>query len=964
MKEETNGRNLPSKVRCGFLLTGLLVAMGVAARAQGRPDAASGGCPEAAANPARVAPAEVPGLWAQVFPEGTSAAGLAEETADGGFVFSGWTTAAGVGGLDQWLLKMDASGTVVWQEAIGTAQDDGAAILASPSGGFLAQGGSGAAQGFWLAKLDDSGALQWQEQVGLPPGRGVIARAFPQEAGSVLTGTAINPFFHKITPVLVRLDDAGSVLWQWTYHSAVGPGAGGNDYLFGDVTPFSKGGFAVSGTRVSAQNGDSDLFLLATDADGHVLWQGTYGTAGNDLPVSLIRTEDGGFLYEGMSAPAPAVQGSEPTLLLLRLDSTGGVLWQRIISAAGGLTGVVTEDPSGGVLLSGTVTSLGGGSSDLWAVHLDAAGNLLWQKNYGGPGPEEGLVLPDPLGGYLLQGTSAPDGQTMADLWVAKLDDAGSVVWQRLYGGADAEVGSVARLAEGDLLLNGSVTDVAGTATRCWTARLDETGGPEGDCAWIHTASLPSQDGQLEITEPLIITSKPDLTETAAVYSVNGFGAAVAVTSFSPEVLCTVNRVLIATAEADVTAGIEPLTVQFTGRASGGAGGYTFHWTFGDGGVSDRQNPSHEYGAAGDYPVTLTVSDSSSQTVSDGHLLIHVTALAPLVPSASADVTSGTVPLTVHFTGSATGGLPPYTYAWAFGDGGTSTAQNPSHAYASAGSFSAVLTVSDSFSSTVSAPAISITAYTPLVASASAEVTSGTVPLTVHFTGSATGGLAPYTYSWTFGDGGTSTSQNPSHEYASAGGFSAVLTVGDSLSHSVSAPAITVTVFAPLTASASVDVVSGTAPLTVHFSGAATGGLPPYTYAWTFGDGGILPGQGPSHEYAAPGTYPVSLTVTDSASHSAADTHLTITVEAPVPPPVVTLIKKVSPPFKLVVTGANLQDHIRVFINGTEWTSVVWKTTTKIQLTGAIKTAVPKGVPTTFQFLNPDGGEVTTTWSR
>jgi len=84
MKEETNGRNLPSKVRCGFLLTGLLVAMGVAARAQGRPDAASGGCPEAAANPARVAPAEVPGLWAQVFPEGTSAAGLAEETADGG----------------------------------------------------------------------------------------------------------------------------------------------------------------------------------------------------------------------------------------------------------------------------------------------------------------------------------------------------------------------------------------------------------------------------------------------------------------------------------------------------------------------------------------------------------------------------------------------------------------------------------------------------------------------------------------------------------------------------------------------------------------------------------------------------------------------------------------------------------------------------------------------------------------
>ena len=74
-------------------------------------------------------------------------------------------------------------------------------------------------------------------------------------------------------------------------------------------------------------------------------------------------------------------------------------------------------------------------------------------------------------------------------------------------------------------------------------------------------------------------------------------------------------------------------------------------------------------------------------------------------------------------------------------------------------------------------------------------------------------------------------------------------------------------------------------------------------------------------------------------------------------------MKKVSPPFKIVVTGTNFQPGIRAFIDGTEWNSVVRKKATKIQLTGAVKAAVPKGTTHTFRFLNPDGGETTTTWS-
>ncbi len=159
----------------------------------------------------------------------------------------------------------------------------------------------------------------------------------------------------------------------------------------------------------------------------------------------------------------------------------------------------------------------------------------------------------------------------------------------------------------------------------------------------------------------------------------------------------------------------------------------------------------------------------------------------------------------------------------------------------------------------------------------------------------------------------------------------------------------------PLKASASANPSSGPAPLTVTLSASATGGTPPYTYAWDLGDGATSTDKNPTHTYAV-GTYTATLTVHDSAEGA-----VTASVEihaTNVAPPVVNLVKKVSPPFKLVVTGSNLQDGIKAYINGTQWSGVVWKKTSKIQLTGSgLKTAVPKGATTHLLFVNPDGGQ-------
>ncbi len=153
----------------------------------------------------------------------------------------------------------------------------------------------------------------------------------------------------------------------------------------------------------------------------------------------------------------------------------------------------------------------------------------------------------------------------------------------------------------------------------------------------------------------------------------------------------------------------------------------------------------------------------------------------PPIASITATPTSGTAHLTISFIGSGTdkdGSISKYY--WTFGDGESSNTKNPSHTYQTSGTYTAKLTVTDNEGSTDSSTIKIYVKNSIPTAYTSATPTSGPFPLSVKFTGSGSDSDGYIdSYYWTFGDGSSSYSQNPTHTYSSSGTYTAKLKVTD-----------------------------------------------------------------------------------------------------------------------------------------------------------------------------------------
>jgi|GEM_PF-2434226 len=327
-------------------------------------------------------------------------------------------------------------------------------------------------------------------------------------------------------------------------------------------------------------------------------------------------------------------------------------------------------------------------------------------------------------------------------------------------------------------------------------------------------------------------------------------------------------------------------TITFTDASTDSTGIIvSWSWNFGDGATSTLKNPTHKYDNKGTYTVTLSVTDNNGATdVKSKSISVDTNViLSGPVADFTYSPLNPTTDDTIIFTDTSTDNYGIIvSWSWNFGDGATSNLRNPTHKYVDDGIYEVTLNVADNNGKN-NAKSESITVKNvPPTADFTYDPTDPMTTDSIQFTDLSTdpdGSVV--SWSWNFGDGITSTLQNPTHKYAAEGAYTVTLTVYDDdgamneISHAVHV--------GELVADFTYSPLNPTTNNTIVFTDTSTdadGTI--VSWSWSFGDGTASTLQNPTYKYADEGIYKVTLNITDNHGKNS-DKSEYITVEN-VPP--------------------------------------------------------------------------------
>ena len=327
---------------------------------------------------------------------------------------------------DYWLLKLDAEGELQWSKTYGGSKDDrGQSLVQTQDGGFALTGyamsddGDGSVnKGFhdnWVVKVDAQGTIEWEKSYGfsghdhsydiLDTGDGgyfftgfldiTSARADGNtEKSSSLSAHGVGEFWGT------KIDEKAKVQWRGYY------GGTNNDRAHA-VVRAEDGGYVMAGFTesddfdINNSRGSYDFWVVKIDDTGNLVWQESFGGTGIERAQDIAKTNDGGYVITGSTFSNDvdvSKNHGESDIWLIKIDGDGNLVWDK---SFGGLqfdaaeSVIISKD--GGYIVVGNSKSssmdvnANAGENDIWLLKTDANGNVVWQKSFGGSGLDYGF---------------------------------------------------------------------------------------------------------------------------------------------------------------------------------------------------------------------------------------------------------------------------------------------------------------------------------------------------------------------------------------------------------------------------------------------------------------------------------------------------------------------------------------------------------------------------------------------
>jgi hypothetical protein len=372
---------------------------------------------------------------------------------------------------------MSFSGTIQWNKTFGGSQEDFAqSIIQTSDGNFVILGTSESIDGtitdktiidkdYWVIKIDKEGSVIWSKTYGGSGediGQKVIETS---DGGLAIVGysqssdgdASANQGFHDNW--LLKLDSHGTILWEKSY------GFAGHDHAY-SLIQTSDGGYFMTGfldvtasggegnNRNSSTNrhGIGEFWCHKLDATGNIQWRRYFGGTNNDRSYDVVQANDGGYVVTGFSESTDfdiSNNHGSYDYWIIKLDSRGNLLWEKSFggSEIDQSRAIVKTNDNNYVIAGNSFSNDGDidsnlGSSDFWLIKINDLGELIWSKNYGGPDFDYATSIKKSSNGFVVSGYSQSANNQLSsnygnnDFWVIKIDELGSLLWQKNFGGS------------------------------------------------------------------------------------------------------------------------------------------------------------------------------------------------------------------------------------------------------------------------------------------------------------------------------------------------------------------------------------------------------------------------------------------------------------------------------------------------------------------------------------------------
>lgn len=305
---------------------------------------------------------------------------------------------------------------------------------------------------------------------------------------------------------VLKLDQCGNIQWERSF--------GGTGYESArDILQTSDGGYLVLGETnstdggvINGYGGTKDIWLLKLSASGNLEWQKRYGGTGLDIGNHIAATTDGGFLIAASSSSNDGdIRGNHSTGtytdgVLMKVNAGGVLQWSKCYGGSKNEELFDIEVINGTTFVAGFTNSVDGDippnqkNYDVWLLAIDAGGNKVLSKIYGGSQNDVAYCMSKGANGSLtLAGyTTSTDGDVSGakgsqDYWIINVDQRGRLNWQKVLGGTDAEYAKTILTDRDSSYIIGGVTysddgDVTGALGEgdFWTIKLS----PSGEVLW------------------------------------------------------------------------------------------------------------------------------------------------------------------------------------------------------------------------------------------------------------------------------------------------------------------------------------------------------------------------------------------------------------------------------------------------------------------------------------------------